>query len=150
MPSTPHNSQPGCPHVSTTLLTCCAERHAKRTSVNPSGLLDAACPAHPHLSPLMPSPPTPVPTQCYTHPPFPPVVLENMPDHGRVGDHDSKLSHNAVPGQTGEGVCALALPESMGVLHHLHNAAQEGNCVAGACACKQKTRTHSQPVVLAC
>lgn len=65
--------------------------------------------------------------------PCTPVVGEDVPDDAGVCDHDCELGHDAVPGQAREGVGALALPEGVGVLHHLHDAAQEGDGVAGAC-----------------
>jgi hypothetical protein len=56
-----------------------------------------------------------------------------VPDGGRVSDHHCELGHNAVPGQSRRGVVTLALPEGVGILHHLYNAAQERHSVAGAC-----------------
>jgi hypothetical protein len=45
-----------------------------------------------------------------------PVMVEAMTDNCRVCHHDGELGDDAVPGQTGEGVGTLPLPELVWIL----------------------------------
>eukprot|EP00983_Pelagomonas_calceolata_P081236 1155493-Pelagomonas_calceolata.AAC.3 len=52
------------------------------------------------------------------------VVAEDMPADGCVGDKDREHAHDAMPAEAWEAEGALALPEAIRILHHLHYAPQ--------------------------